>query len=417
MYRRMQPLMSWWIGLIVWIGSVETTPAQAPPAPEAPGATVPAELQTWLAQTAPSRTLPPGSYPADHLFDVLPPHAPQLLAAEVASGAVPALEVTAPQVYEVPVSDRTHQLAPNGDLDDTTQCGRALPFPGLVPSVDRAGLKAVWNLLCRNRGRSVEYVAHALRGAGPNPHRTLVINGRYGFGPQGFGGHAFMLAPNELKGNQMMAWLPWKRAHPESLYMYQVESRRARESSTTRGESMAGTHFTMEHGFGWEGQYYVYDWVLLGERPVLAVLDSRHTAPHYLPGNRWFPDDQWQLRPTFLVVGKRAHRQAGSGYVALWLDTATFEPVWTVFYTDAGIAETITVFTFTWSAAYRRHVMLAQSTVELDATGAPVGGTVFEAPLCSILHYPERHVDASTFSGQQLGKKPIIWGQRPAGCE
>ena len=417
MYRSVQILISWCVGLIVWTGGLGASLAQEPPTPEALIEAAPAELRAWMAQTATPPSLPPGPYPVDQLFDVLPPHTPQLLATEMASGTVPTLEVIAPQVYAVPVSDRVHQLAANGDLDDTTRCGRALPFPGLEPSADRAGLKAVWNLLCRNRGGSYEYIAHDLRGSGPNPHRPLVLNGRYGFGPQGFGLNGFMRSPNELKGTQMMAWLPWTRTKAESIYMYQIETRRAREASSARGESMAGTHFTMEHGFGWEGQYYMYDWVMLGERPVLTVLDSRHTSPQYLPGNRWFPDDHWMLRSAFLVVGKRAHKRAGSGYVALWLDTATFEPLWTAFYTEEGIARTITGLTFKWSPEYQHHVMLAQSTVELDANGIPVGGTAFEAPFCSVLHYPDRHVDASAFNGKQLGVKPFSWGRRPAGCE
>ena len=417
MYRSVRILISWTIGLMVLTGGVGTSSAQESLAPEALIKAAPAELQTWMAQIATPQALPPGSYPVDQLFGVLPPYTPQLLATEVSNGTVPALEVVAPQVYAVPVSDRVHQLAANGDLDDTTRCGRELPFPGLDPSADRAGLKAVWNLLCRNRGGSYEYIAHDLRGSGSNPHRTLVINGRYGFGPQGFGFNAFMRSPNELKGTQMMAWSPWTRTEAESIYMYQIEARRARETSSARGESMAGTHFTLEHAFGWEGQYYMYDWVMLGERPVLTVLDSRQMSAQYLPGNRWFPDNQWMLRPAFLVVGKRAHRRAGSGYVALWLDTATFEPLWTAFYTDAGVAKTFTGLTFKWSAEYRHHVMLAQSTVELAADGMPVGGTVFEAPLCSVLHYPDRHVDASAFNGKQLGVKPFSWGHRPAGCE
>ena len=226
-----------------------------------------------------------------------------------------------------------------------------------------------------------------------------------------------MLSPNDQKGTQVMGWAPWKRAEAESIYMYQVETRRAREGGSLRGERMAGTYFTMEHGFGWESQYYMYDWVMLGERPVLTVLDSRHTFPQYLPVNRWFPDDHWMLRPAFLVVGKRAHNRAGSGYVALWLDTTTFEPLWMVQYTEEGIAHNITGVTFKWNAAYQRHVILGESAVEIDAAGIPEGGTVFEAPFCSVLHNPELHADASAFAGQQLGKKPIIWNNRPAGCE
>jgi hypothetical protein len=189
------------------------------------------------------------------------------------------------------------------------------------------------------------------------------------------------------------------------------------QGPSIRNERMAGTYFTLEHGHGWEGQYYFYDWVMLGEHPVLTVLDSRHTFPQYLPVNRWFPDDEWMLRPAFLVFGKRAHKRAGSGYVALWLDTTTFEPLWAVFYNEAGIARNITGITFKWSAEYQRHVTIGESVVELDANGVPEGGTVFEAPFCSVLHHPDRHVDASAFSGHQLGKKPFSWGRRPTGCE
>jgi len=76
-----------------------------------------------------------------------------------------------------------------------------------------------------------------------------------------------------------------------------------------------------------------------------------------------------------------------------------------------------TGITFKWSAEYQHHVMLGESAVELTADGIPVGGTVFEAPFCSVLHYPDRHVDASAFNGKQLGSKPFSWGRRPEGCE
>ena len=179
---------------------------------------------------------------------------------------------------------------------------------------------------------------------------------------------------------------------------------------------MMGTYFTRERSFGWDGQFYFYDWVMLGERPVLTVLDSRHEFPQYLPVNRWFPDDQWMLRPAFLVVGKRAHKQAGSGYVALWLDTATFEPLWTIYYTEAGTAHNIMGLTFKWSAQYQRHVTIGKSMVELDGNGVPVGGTVFEAKFCSILHHPDAPADASVFNGRPMGTKTLRWSNLPAGC-
>lgn len=138
--------------------------------------TIPAELRAWL-QESPPPSLPPGSYPLETLTAVLPPHAPQWLATEAANGAIPPFEVVASQQYDVPVADHVHQLKATGELDDTSRCGRELPFPGLGPSTDRAGLKALWNLLCRNRGGSFEYLAHGMRGSGPNPHRAFTNNG------------------------------------------------------------------------------------------------------------------------------------------------------------------------------------------------------------------------------------------------
>jgi hypothetical protein len=103
--------------------------------------------------------------------------------------------------------------------------------------------------------------------------------------------------------------------------------------------------------------------------------------------------------------------------VAVWLDTATFEPLWTVFYNEAGSAQDITSITFKWDAEYQRHVVLGQSIVALDAKGNPVDGSVFEAHFCSIQHSPKAQVIASDFNGKLLGKRPFSWGRRPAGCE
>ncbi|MGE0821906.1 MAG: hypothetical protein AB7G75_09165 [Candidatus Binatia bacterium] len=55
-------------------------------------------IQTWL--TASSPTLPPGSYPVEHLITVLPPHAAQWLATEVLNGKTPIFDVVASPAYD-----------------------------------------------------------------------------------------------------------------------------------------------------------------------------------------------------------------------------------------------------------------------------------------------------------------------------
>ena len=406
-------LISGLVGFVLWGGDARLSIAQAPSAQ-----VTPAELQTWLTQTATQRAPQPGSYPIEQLQHLLPPYASQLLATEAANGQPPLLDVVASQVFDVPVSPQQHQLTAKGELADTTRCGRELPFPALSPTADRAGLKAVWNLLCRNRAGTFDVLGATVRGSGPNPHRTMSNNLRYGYGPQGFGTLSVTVTPNDQKGNQSATWVPWARDEAESFYLYQVDTRRVREASTTRGEKFAGTYFVREQFYGWEGQFFVYDWTVLGERSVLAVIDSRWEFPRYLPVNHWFPDDQWMLRPSLVVVGKRAHSQAGSAYVALWLDTATFEPLWVVHYDESGAARSLLSHTLKWNATHRRHVTLSESTVDLDSTGAPVAGSVYEVAFCRNVHIPETlPADASTYSGHQLGKKTLSWAQPPPGCQ
>ncbi len=411
MHRGSRFLIPWCVVLLVSAGSVGSSGAQDPL-----GLSAPAELKAWLGEPAPP-SLPPGSYAVDQLTAVLPPHAVQWLATEATNGAPPPLAVVASRPYDVPVADHVHQLKATGELDDTTRCGQELPFPGLEPSANRAGLKALWNLLCRNRGGSIEYLAHGMRGSGPNPHRSFTNNGWLGFGPKGFGSRSLTLAPDEQKGNESSTWTPWVRDEGESFFVYQIEQRRARSISTTRSDKFAGTYFTREQLFGWEGQYFVYDWTALGVHPVLTVLDSRHDFPRYLPINRWFPEDQWMLRPALLVVGTRAQPRASFGYVALWLDTATFEPLWGISYDEAGSAINMRVLTFKWNAQYQRHVTIGQSTVDLDANGIPVGGSIFEASFCRTLHHPDTPADPSSFGGQLLGQITASWSALPPGCQ
>jgi uncharacterized protein (DUF2132 family) len=225
------------------------------------------------------------------------------------------------------------------------------------------------------------------------------------------------LAPDDQKGNESSTWTPWARDGVENFYVYQVELRRARPISTTRNEKFAGTYFTRERLFGWEGQYAVYSWEVVGEHAVLAVLDSRHEFPQYFPVNRWFPDDQWMLRPAVVLVGKRANPRADAASVVLWLDAATYEPLWAITYDETGTANSMRVLTFKWNAQYRRHVTIGQSTVDLDASGVPVGGSVFEASFCRTLHHPEEAIDTAVFSGKVLGQMASHWSPVPPGCE
>lgn len=151
---------------------------------------------------------------------------------------------------------------------------------------------------------------------------------------------------------------------------------------------MAGTSFTREQSFGWEGQLFFYAWVLLGERPVLTVLDSQHDFPQYLAPNRRFPHDPWMLGPAFLVVG----------------NLPTTPPALDMWHSGSirsrssrcgrclpprRTPKKILALTFKRNGRYQRHVTIGESAVELAPNEAPVTGTAFEASFCSILHHPK----------------------------
>lgn len=100
--------------------------------------------------------------------------------------------------------------------------GRSCPSLASNPTQPRRAQSRL-ELLCRNRGASFKYLAHTIHGLGPNPHRTLLINGWNGYGL-----HAQFLAPGDQKDNEMMCWIPRTRDEAETLYMYQVKLRRPR---------------------------------------------------------------------------------------------------------------------------------------------------------------------------------------------
>ena len=63
LYRSVRILISWYVGFVVWTAGEGSGNAQEDGAQDVLGQAVPAELRTWLTQTATPQALPPGSYP------------------------------------------------------------------------------------------------------------------------------------------------------------------------------------------------------------------------------------------------------------------------------------------------------------------------------------------------------------------
>ena len=104
------------------------------------------------------------------------------------------------------------------------------------------------------------------------------------------------------------------------------------------------------------------------------------------------------LRPAFLVVGKRAHNGAGSGYVD------------GVLYSSEDPPERLSAKVQVEWPECQRHATIGKSAFELSANGAPMTGTAFEANsnqsvTCAMTYFisaasfPQKTISSSQFVG------------------
>ena len=103
------------MGLILWPGNIVANDQPISAAPDLTarvGVRIPPEIQKWMDRTTALSAISSGSYPASDLLDCLPLHVPKLLETDEMGGTPLALEVADPQVFDVPVSERVHQLKP-----------------------------------------------------------------------------------------------------------------------------------------------------------------------------------------------------------------------------------------------------------------------------------------------------------------
>jgi len=121
-------------------------------------------------------------------------------------------------------------------------------------------------------------------------------------------------APFDARGIMLLSYRykstdgPKKDAKNDDTWVYVPTLRRVRRiSSAQRTDAVAGTDFTFDDLFSFAGIVPQYEWTCLGERQVLAPMNSRVQAYPYGEDHNFGPyglsyaDDRWELRDVFVV--------------------------------------------------------------------------------------------------------------------
>ena len=121
-------------------------------------------------------------------------------------------------------------------------------------------------------------------------------------------------APFDARGIMLLSYRykstdgPKKDAKNDDTWVYVPTLRRVRRiSSAQRTDAVAGTDFTFDDLFSFAGIVPQYEWTCLGEKQVLAPMNSKVKAYPYGEDHNFGPyglsyaDDRWELRDVFVV--------------------------------------------------------------------------------------------------------------------
>jgi len=258
-----------------------------------------------------------------------------------------------------------------------------LPFPDVSCQKDpEAGTKLIWNFTWRWQGFGIQAgVRYTYWDAGHQ--RALEYRGQtFGFflkhrpEPQfaDQDGDVFRRerravvvglvgeAPAQAKGVRTLTYRyedsfgPRETAQPEDTWVYVPDLRRTRKvSETQRTNAFAGTDFSFDDLFSFSGLPAFYEWSCLGERVLVAPVNTKVRAYPYPetadfgPGGLSYASDRWEARR---AVGVRmTPRDPAHPYSRkdVWLDAQTFSPLYAFAWDQKGELWKIIYHVHRWS--------------------------------------------------------------------
>jgi len=138
------------------------------------------------------------------------------------------------------------------------------------------------------------------------------------------------LSPFNVKGTKFVVERMIDPQADDLVNTYLPTERRVRRfSAKERSDSFMGSNGTFDDIEGFSGRVLDYTWEYLGEKRILATVDSRQTknVAWYGPHSR-FPDDLWQVRDTYVVKADPVWLGNPVKSRIMFIDKETFNISW-----------------------------------------------------------------------------------------
>jgi hypothetical protein len=132
---------------------------------------------------------------------------------------------------------------------------------------------------------------------------------------------------------------PLAESHNDDTWVYSPSLRRVRRiSSAQRSDAVAGTDFTFDDLFSFDGIIPQYEWKCLGKQDVLAPMNSQVKGypldknHNFGPFGLSFADDRWELRKAVVVEFKPRAADHPYSKKVIYIDEQSMEPLYSFAY-------------------------------------------------------------------------------------
>lgn len=149
---------------------------------------------------------------------------------------------------------------------------------------------------------------------------------------------------------------PRSEARPEDTWIYSRRVRRVRKiSESQRSSAVAGTDFTFDDLFTFSGLPPQYKWTCLGEKRLLAPMNTMVAGFPYQektdhgPTHLSYASDRWELRRAIGLLMEPKDPDHPYSKKEIWLDRQTLQPLYSFAYDRTGALWKIIHHDHRWS--------------------------------------------------------------------
>jgi hypothetical protein len=169
-------------------------------------------------------------------------------------------------------------------------------------------------------------------------------------------------APFDARGIMLLSYRytssdgPPADAKNDDTWVYVPTLRRVRRISTAqRTDAVAGTDFTMDDLFSFNGIVPQYEWQCLGERRIIGPMNTKVKAYPYEKEHNFgpyglsFADDRWELRDTIIVRMTPKNEDHPYQHKDIYIDKQTLTALYSFAYDQKGELWKIITHNKRWS--------------------------------------------------------------------